>query len=206
MSQGQPPTLPIQNLLAKPESEVTTAAEPSQEVDSDMDANRERHETHSSFRETVVEHLLLAQLLARAWHEGRVIEVARAETDQFGYDLVLTEGRFTRHVQVKASAVWAKTSNQTVHTTLQSKPSPCIVWVVVKDGQTALEIDHFLFFGGAAGEPMPDLGEVKGVHPRGKNERPATRKVKKSRFHRVETTDDLMAELFGHAADRQPAH
>ena len=36
----------------------------------------------SSYRETLVEHRLLADLLTVAWVRGDVLEVSRAETDQ----------------------------------------------------------------------------------------------------------------------------
>ena len=158
-----------------------------------------KHYTRSSFRETVVEHMLLADLLSLAWSEDRVIEISRAETDQYGYDLVLTEGNVTRHVQVKASLEGGRTARQNVNAALESKPSPCIVWVLIKDTPTGLTARGYLFFGGAPGSRMPSLGEKTGRNPRSKTARPNIRVVPRSAFKPVPDGRALLVKLFGAA-------
>jgi hypothetical protein len=150
----------------------------------------------SSFRESAIEHRLLADLLSIAWMRGVVVEVARAETDQYGYDLVLSVESVSRHVQIKSSLVESKTSKQTINIALASKPSSCIVWVVAAVTDNGLGIDHFLYFGGAAGEPMPSLGDKPGRDTRTKKERSNMREVRKGHFERVGTPIELFHRLF----------
>jgi hypothetical protein len=54
--------------------------------------------------ENLVEHVFLADLLRQMWYDREeVVEVAKAQVDSWGYDLVLTVGSKTRHVQLKTS-------------------------------------------------------------------------------------------------------
>jgi hypothetical protein len=54
--------------------------------------------------ENLVEHLFLADLLRHMWYDREeIVEVAKAQVDSWGYDLVLTVGDRTRYVQLKTS-------------------------------------------------------------------------------------------------------
>lgn len=55
-----------------------------QEVDDSL------HSSHSSFREKLLEHLFIAELLKKSWKTGCCdIEVAKSEVDSKGYDLIV---------------------------------------------------------------------------------------------------------------------
>ena len=48
-----------------------------------------QHYLHSSFREKLIEHLLMGGLLKRSWTRGDCsLEISRPEVDRTGYDLV----------------------------------------------------------------------------------------------------------------------
>jgi len=156
----------------------------------------------SVYREHLLEHLLVGELLKHAWLEyGAELEVARPEVDRGGYDLVLEARQITRHVQLKASRRDASTSVQKVHVQLAEKPSGCIVWVQF-DPRT-LALGPFFWFGGAAGQPLPDISgfqiakhtkaNAQGV----KLERPRIRTIPKGKFQRIDSVEGLYCNLFG---------
>jgi hypothetical protein len=95
----------------------------------------EKHSLRSSEREEYVEYIFLGQLCAHGWANDRFVEVARSKTDAFGYDLVLSSGPVTRHVQLKASRSDGSTRSQKINTALAQKPGGCVVWIKV-DGDT----------------------------------------------------------------------
>jgi hypothetical protein len=156
----------------------------------------------SVYREHLLEHLLVGELLKHAWLEHDAeLEVARPEVDRGGYDLVLEARQITRHVQLKASRRDASTSVQKVHVELAEKPSGCIVWIHF-DPKT-LALGPFFWFGGEAGLPLPDISgfqiakhtkaNAQGV----KLERPRIRAIPKGKFRRIDSVEELYYNLFG---------
>jgi hypothetical protein len=159
------------------------------------------HSLNSSFREKIIEHLFIGELLKLSWVNGDYsLEVSKPEVDNSGYDLIIEANGILRHIQLKAAFVGAKTSRQNVHVSLASKPSGCVVWVYFN--QNNLELGPFLFFGGKPGSPLPSLENLKvAKHAKGdadghKAERPNIRIINKGRFERYETIKDLYSALF----------
>lgn len=164
--------------------------------------NLEEHFIHSSYRERLIEHLFVGELLKHSWLGGRYgLEVAKPEVDNSGYDLIAEDNGVIRHLQLKASSREAKTVKQNVHTALGTKPSGVVVWVQF-DAAT-LELGPYLIFGGSPGQPLPDLSGLKvAKHTKGnaegiKAERPAIRVVPKSRFNKYESAEEVYKTLFG---------
>lgn len=70
---------------------------------SDQDATADYRE--SSFREKMLEHIFISEVLQEAWLKyGRTIEVLRSGVDSSGYDLVLEYNSIVRHVQLLISS------------------------------------------------------------------------------------------------------
>ena len=162
------------------------------------------HSTESSLREKIIEHLFVGALMRCLWRRGdRDIEMLRPEVDRGGYDLVLEVNGVTRHIQLKSSHRDAATSQVNAHLNLTRKPSACIIWIMF-DPQS-MELGPFLWFGGSPSEAIVDLGDRVARHSKGnmdghKAERPHHRVVKKGRFTRLETIEDVTDVLFGPAA------
>ena len=58
-----------------------------------------KHTEHSSYREKLVEHLFVGELLKESWRLDRCdLEVAKPEVDNAGYDLILEAHGILRHV------------------------------------------------------------------------------------------------------------
>jgi hypothetical protein len=126
----------------------------------------------------------------------RDLEVLRPEVDSGGYDLALEFKGLTRHVQLKSSYWGARRFDVTASVKLADRPTACILWIFF-DPHTLL-LGPFLWFGGAAGERIPPLGDSK-THEAmlKKADRPAHRVIAKNRFATLETIDDVIQKLIG---------
>jgi len=162
---------------------------------------------HSVFRERMFEHQLLFELMRHAWkHDQASLEVSQPAIDNSGHDLVLEACGVTRHVQLKTSWVTARTDSQNVQLGLASKPSGCVLWMLVDENR--MECSSYLFFGAGPSEPLPPIADFKvAKHTRanktGKSERANVREVPRSRFSTLTGIPHLYETLFGissHAA------
>ncbi len=160
-----------------------------------------RHTEHSSYREKLIEHLFVGELLKIAWqNETCDLEVAKPEVDNSGYDVILESNCVVRHVQLKSSYIGGKTSRQKVHVKLADKPSGCVIWIYFDE--STLELGPFYYFGDKAGSPLPSLEEVKVArHTKGdsdglKSERPHIRELNKGQFQRIDSIQDVYQILF----------
>src|SRR6266478_521024 len=159
------------------------------------------HYVESSAREKLIEHVFLSELLRGLWRKNvRDLEVLRPEVDSGGYDLALEFKGVTRHMQLKSSFTGAKRSEVTANVKLLDRPSACILWIFF-DPDT-LSLGPFLWFGGAAGERIPPLGEKIARHTKPnamlkKADRPAHRVIAKNRFTTLGTIDDVIEKLIG---------
>src|SRR4051794_37851447 len=80
----------------------------------------------SSYRESLLEQLFVADLVQGCWAAGLPpVELSHALVDFRGYDLVATCGSMTRHIQLKAVA--GKAARWDLHRSLAEKPSGCCV-------------------------------------------------------------------------------
>lgn len=156
----------------------------------------------SVYRERLIEHLVLGQLLRYAWlYDAAALEVSQPAIDRAGHDVVLEAHGITRHVQFKSSAVSAKTSRQTIHLDLGTKPAGCVVWV--RFDPKTLDLGPYLFFGGAPGRPLPDITKLAlARHTKGnaqgiKLARPNLRIVPIAKFLKIPSVADLYTALFG---------
>jgi hypothetical protein len=161
-------------------------------------ATEERHFTHSTLRERIVEHLFVGDVLRTLWRHGVTdMEILRPEFDAHGYDVVMSRGSIVRHVQLKTQSV----GKVSIGRALAEKPSGCVVRIGLN--QETLELGPFFWFGGAPGEPLPDISgcpnpkrpthNAKGVRPARKNHH----LLPTSAFTRLETLDEVVVRLFG---------
>ena len=164
-------------------------------------AGDEAHFRHSVLRERIVEHVFIGEALRRLWVRGITdVEVLRSEFDAGGYDLVMGRGPVVRHIQFKISRVDGKTAAIKASLRLAEKPSGCVLWILVTP---ALELQTFLWFGGAPGQPLPDIGSMRvAQHTKAnakaiKSERPDHRVIPRSRFESLGSLDEVLQRLFG---------
>ncbi|HVM25993.1 MAG TPA: hypothetical protein VM253_11405 [Candidatus Limnocylindrales bacterium] len=110
-----------------------------------------RSHEESTYRESLLESIFVAELVQSCAMTGRPwVEIARGFVDFQGYDLVATCGRITRHIQLKSSKPGVD-----LHRALADKPSACCIITApyVDPDRRRIGLDY-LWFGGAAGEPL----------------------------------------------------
>ena len=167
----------------------------------DLVADANPHFINSTLRERIVEHVFVGDALRRLWQRCVTdVEVLRSEFDAGGYDLVMSHGRIVRHIQFKTVMVDGKATEAKISLRLMEKPSGCVIWIVVTP---ELDLQSYLWFGGAPGEGLPDISNLRiAKHAKGnaqgtKAERPNHRIVPRTRFERLETLDAVLIRLFG---------
>ncbi len=157
---------------------------------------------HSLFREKLIEHFLVGELLKHSWSRGDcALEISRPEVDRAGYDLVAEHGDVLRHIQLKASRQGAATGKLNIHLDLAKKPSACVVWVVFDEDSLALT--EFRFFGEEPGQRLACLCDHEvAKHTKAnadgvKTERPNLRVLRKKHFRELSGVKELWSALFG---------
>ena len=164
-------------------------------------------DTHQSvYREKLLEHLLIGELLKHSWLFHRAtLEVSQPSLDRAGHDVVLEANGVTRHVQLKTSRVGGATASQKVHLGLADKPSGCVIWTQFQESEARddLLLGPFHFFGEAPGKPLRRLDDLPVArHTKAnaegiKAKRPNIRVLTRSRFKSVSTIAELYLALFG---------
>lgn len=162
---------------------------------------RIRKLTHqSSLREKIFEYQLLGELGTELLERNMDFNVLHSMSDRDGYDTVLDAGAMVRHIQLKATIVGTTTREVPVNTRLAAKPSGCVIWMVFDP--IGRRFTEYRWFGGAPGQPLPDLGDRAVRHSRAnaagvKAIRPEQRSLALSRFERITSIDVLADRLLG---------
>lgn len=159
----------------------------------------ENHYKNSSFREKLIEHLFIGELLKIAWQNGDSLEIAKPEVDNQGYDIIAEINGAIRHIQLKSTKAGGKAARQNIHLGLARKPAGAVVWIFFNED--TLELGPFLYFGNEGIGPMKDIKGLKvATHTKGnsqgfKKERPEIRVLPKGVFVKHDTIRDLYAKL-----------
>ena len=153
---------------------------------------------NSLYIEKTMEHLLLAKLSQVIWRSKNrgLLEIATAEIDNKGFDVVLTLGDVTRHVQLKCLKLGGKRAHIDVNVGLGLKPSGCVL--LCEYDPDNLEFERFRFFGSAPGKRLTKISNMPvAKNPGRKTLRKNVRKIPKSRFEMVATINEVIEKLFG---------
>lgn len=160
-----------------------------------------KHSGHSSYREKLIEHLFVGELLKISWQNGDCqLEIAKPEVDNSGYDIIAEINGIVRHIQLKAAYIGGKTARQKVHIKLSQKPSGCVIWIYFNEN--SLELGPFYYFGGLPGEPLPSIQNAKVArHTKGdqdgnKGERSNIRVLNKGDFQKYDNIKEIYNILF----------
>jgi hypothetical protein len=182
---------------------------------SDANSYKRALAERSSHVENVLTHALVAAVAQDLWHRDPWVslQIFQAEVDNAGFDLVLGCAGVMRYIQVKQVHVKGAASKFSIRLDFSLLPGSCAV-VVVHEAES-LEIDHFLFFGGHADEPMPSIKHQRSTKVPGRRNAVGERKVRlhyrdvpRKNFVGPLTAHDLVDRLFpelGHNRSFQPA-
>jgi hypothetical protein len=157
----------------------------------------------SSYRERVLEHQLVGEILREMWlRQAYAVEVLRAEVDAAGYDVVLEHQSVVRHIQLKATRAGGKRASVGVNVKLCNKPNGCVIWFDFAP-DTMRPTGPFYWLGGPPDTRLTEsaLGKKLGRHTKGdstghKAQRENIREVPKSAFDLVRDIRDLTTRLF----------
>jgi len=70
------------------------------------------HSLHSSYREKLIEHLLIGELLKLSWKTKDFnLEISKPEVDNSGYDIIAEANGVIRHIQLKATFIGSANRN-----------------------------------------------------------------------------------------------
>jgi hypothetical protein len=159
-----------------------------------------KHSVNSTFRERVVEHVFVGEVMKYFWNREQMdVEVLRPEFDRGGYDLVVSKGSVSRFIQFKTVLKSAKTNRFNVGLNLKNKPNGCVVLISVDDN---LDMVGFRWFGSAVGMPFPEIAEkqiAKHTKPSAggsKAERADHRILKLNDFVVLESLEEVVVKLF----------
>jgi hypothetical protein len=159
-----------------------------------------QHFLQSSYREKLIEHLFVGELLKYSWaFRSCSLAIAKPEVDNGGYDIIAEEGSVVRHIQLKTAHRGASAKSQKIHRALCDKPAGCVVWI--QFDEATLELGPYLFFGGGPQERLALDGFKVAKHAKAnalgvKAERQNIRVVPRTRFRKKDTIEALYAELF----------
>lgn len=164
-------------------------------------ASNEQHSVQSVLRERIIEHVFVGEALRRLWQLGVAeVEVLRSEFDAGGYDLVLSYKDVVRHVQLKSAIEGGKTSDVSVSLKLATRPSGCVLWIIVDE---QLVFRGYRWFGGAPGQRLPDIGGKKVARQTRANkdgvkaDRSGHRILRRGDFEQLASLDAVLQRLFG---------
>ncbi|GAB2505908.1 hypothetical protein [Arenimonas alkanexedens] len=162
----------------------------------------DQHFRNSSYRERLLEHLFIGELLKLSWLSGDcALELSKPEVDRSGYDLIAEANGYIRHIQLKTTFVGSRNTSQNIQLSLGNKPSGCVI--LIHFDQETLSLGPFLFFGGEPGQPLPSVLSYKvAKHTKAnslgvKAERPNIRSIPSSSFQKIASIEELYIRLFG---------
>lgn len=160
-------------------------------------------QAHSLRVEAALRHAFLADLYSCVWEidPSLPLQVYQADTDDMGFDLVLSLGDTIRHVQLKGSFVGSTTRSVKIRDSLTRLKGGCVVWCLYNASN--LRIQQYRFLGYASDREQLDLSLFKQAkQTRGnrlgiKKFRPGMRDIPKSTFHDHLRIVDLAYVMFG---------
>lgn len=185
------------------QGEHTEHSAPSKAIDAPDEERLEAMARRSSHVENVLTHSLIAKIAQELWRRDPWLDlqVFKADVDDAGFDLVLGCNGIMRFIQIKQTHLQGNAVKYSMRLNFARLKSACAVVLVYNAAD--LEIDHCLFFGGAPGEPMPDIeGNPTSLLPGrrtadGKRKsRENYRDVPRREFQRLLHTSELVDRLF----------
>jgi hypothetical protein len=179
-------------------------------ADTEFEINSE-NSTRSSLRESIIEHLLIGEILKELWKEHAIqVEVLKPQVDDAGYDIVIECKRNSKsdasipcYIQLKSSFVGSKTAKVSLCEKLTTKPYWCVIWVFF-DPKTPV-LGPLLYFGTATGQTSSDIAKLmptkhsKGDATGNKAIRPGHYDVPKGQFIELAKIQNVIDKLFSTA-------
>jgi hypothetical protein len=144
----------------------------------------------SHYRENLLEHVFIAEVLQACARRRRKVEVLRAEVDDAGYDLVLESNGVIRHIQLKSRS--GKNRNPlVVNENLQEHVGGCVVlldWYLDHEARISMS---YRWWGTGPGEMTGKLPERRATGQWN------MRRLTLGSMEVISSVDTLVERLFG---------
>ena len=159
-------------------------------------------QAHSHRVEAILKHAFLWRLYSELWQRQpntRVL-VFESEIDDSGFDVVVSVGAYTRHIQLKSSMIGSSTKSVPLQQSLCRLPGGCVVWLEYL--RSTLEVQKYhLFAFSRPSEPLDfsnfPLVRSTRANSRGvKKLRPDCYRVPKTAFQQNLSFDVILNVLF----------
>ena len=113
----------------------------------DLLANFLKDPALSTYRERLIEHIFIADIVQAAIKQGQIIMVSRSEIDVWGYDIVLNCDKVSRSIQLKSSLKGSIKASLS----LAGIPGSCIVRAMpsVSETESKIFLTYKIFESGA---------------------------------------------------------
>jgi hypothetical protein len=98
-------------------------------VEVKMTQDDSKHFLNSRYRESIIEHVFIGELLKTAWQKNLSIEISKPQVDNSGYDILMECNNCLRHVQLKASYNGASATSVNINLKLAEKKKGCVIWI-----------------------------------------------------------------------------
>ncbi len=97
----------------------------------------------SLLREKFVEHRFISDVLERLWRYGYYdVEVLHSESDNAGYDLVMTCNRVTSYIQLKSIIKTSRNTRHKIHARLAEKQNALVVLAILEKTEDNIKIEY----------------------------------------------------------------
>ena len=154
-----------------------------------------------------MKHAFLWRLYSELWQRDpdTKVLVFDSEIDDSGFDLAVSVGKYTRHIQLKSSMIGSSTRSVPLQQSLCALPGGCVVWMEYLP--STLEVQSYLLFAYSnPSEPLDfrNFQQAKTVRANSKGEkkfRPGCYRVPKTAFNEL-PFERLTEVLFGRATPR----
>jgi len=168
------------------------------------DENEKKNSTHSSLRESIIEHLFVGEILRQLWCRDEFkVEILKPQVDNAGYDLAIACNSTLWHIQLKTTNEDGKRSSVNIGLELTKKPNWCVIWIFVDRN---LEFKKFCWFGSDSGQFVEDdfktTKHTKGDSKGNKAKRLGYREVPRSKFKEL-TKDQVIQVLFRQGSGKE---
>ena len=159
-------------------------------------------QAHSHRVEAVLKHAFLWRLYSELWRRqpNTKVLVFESEIDDYGFDVVVSVEKYTRHIQLKSSMIGSSTKSAPLHQSLGRLPGGCVVWMEYLRSTLEVQKYHLLAFSNPS-EPLDfskfPLAKTTRANSRGvKKIRPGCYLLSKSAFHQNLSFDLILKLLF----------
>lgn len=99
----------------------------------------------SRYREKIIEHIFISELMQAMARRGKKIELLRTDTDMFGYDLMVKWKKRFKYIQLKGKTKKGGAVKFNIHQSLIKNDDGTIILILIDDNDVNLKLRYRIF-------------------------------------------------------------